>query len=327
MLDNLKNTRERYKLLREKEIFAVARVEAALLKGARNFFDKNKYSEIVVPHLTRATGSCEDMNTLFEVKYFGQRAFLSQTGQLYLESLIQGLKRVWCVGPSFRAEPESDSRHLTEFPLIELEFEGDFDELLSEIEKLIMKMIEEVLEDEKIKFVDKDRLRKTRAPFKKITYTKAVKELKEFGIKWGDDLKSSHEKYLVEKFGNQPLFITHFPIKMKFFNMIKNKENPDIVNSADLVFPFSGEAVGAAEREFEYDSVKNRLKNSQMFQQLLKLGGGLEDFGWYLEFLKESSNIPHAGCGIGLNRITQFVLGTADIRTTTVYPLNSETLM
>jgi len=327
MLDKLKDTSQRYKLLREPEIFAVARVEAALLRGARNFFDKNKYTEVVVPHLTRATGSCENMNTLFEVNYFGKRAFLSQTGQLYLESLIPELKKVWCVGPSFRAEPESDSRHLTEFPLIELEFQGEFDELLSEIENLTMTMIEEVLEDKKIKSVDRKRLEKIKIPFKKITYDEAVEELKNFGVKWGDDLKSKHEKYLVEKFGNQPLFITHFPISIKFFNMRKNEKNPKIVNSADLIFPFSGEAVGAAEREFEYQSVIKRLQESQMFKQLLKLGGNMEDFDWYLKYLKERSNVPHAGCGIGLNRVTQFILGTDDIRASTVYPLNSETLM
>lgn len=327
MLEKLKQTGERYKLLREAEISQVARIESALLKGARKFFEKNKYTEIVVPHLTKATGSCENMNTLFELNYFGERAFLSQTCQLYLESLIPSLKKVWCVGPSFRAEPEADSRHLTEFPLIELELEGNFSDLLSEIEGLTISMIKEVVRDKEIKIVDKKRLNKLEKPFKKITYDRAIKELENFKLEWGDDLKSRHEKYLVKKFGNKPIFITHFPIQMKFFNMKKNRKNHKIVNSADLVFPYSGEAVGAAEREHEYESIRKRLKNSQMFQQLLKLGGSIKDFNWYLKFLKEKENVPHAGCGIGLNRITQFVLGIDDIRMSTVYPLNSETLM
>ncbi|MCD6398413.1 MAG: hypothetical protein J7L08_00645 [Candidatus Aenigmarchaeota archaeon] len=325
MLNKFKETGERYKLL--KELTEVAKVESALLKGARKFFEKNKYTEVVVPHLTRATGSCENMNTLFEVDYFGKRAFLSQTGQLYLESLIPELKKVWCIGPSFRAEPKADSRHLTEFPLIELEFNGNFNELLDGIEKLIMSMIKEILHDNGIKIVDKKRLSKINAPFKRITYSEAIEELKEFGMKWGDDLKNIHEKYLVKKFGNQPLFITHFPIEMKFFNMKRNESNPNIVNSADLILPMGGEAVGAAEREFKYEDVMKRLKKSQMFRQLLKLGGGIEDFKWYLNFLKEMGNVPHAGCGIGLNRVTQFILGMDDIRASTVYPLNSETLM
>ena len=325
MLDKFKETNERYKLL--KELTEVAKVESALLCGARKFFEKNEYTEIVVPHLTRATGSCENMDTLFEVNYFGERAFLSQTGQLYLETLIPELKKVWCVGPSFRAEAKADNRHLTEFPLIELEFDGNFRELLIEIEKLIMSMIKEVLYDDKIKIVDKKRLSKIKAPFKKITYNEAIEELKGFGVKQGDDLKSKHEKYLVKKFGNQPLFITHFPIEMKFFNMKRNESNPNIVNSADLILPIGGEAVGAAEREFMYKDVLRRLKESQMFQQLLRLGGSVEDFKWYLDFLREKGNVPHAGCGMGLNRITQFILGTDDIRASTVYPLNSETLM
>lgn len=327
MLDKLKTTKDRYKLLRMPEISEVARIESALLRGARKYFDKNGYTEVVVPHLTRATGSCENMNTLFEVNYFGRRAFLSQTAQLYLESLIPRLKKVWCVGPSFRAETKVDNRHLVEFPLIELELEGNFKKLLSEIEKLITGMFREVLDDKKISLVDRERLRKIKKPFKKITYKDAIKKLANFELSWGDDLKSKHEGYLVKEFGNQPLFITHFPIEIKFFNMRKNEEDPRIVNSADLIFPFSGEAVGAAEREFKYTNVVERLKESQMFQQLLKLGGSIEDFKWYLEFLKDNDNVLHAGCGIGLNRITQFVLGTDDIRTTTVYPLNLESLM
>ena len=327
MFEKLENTAQRYKLLRNPEISLVVRVEAALLRGARKFFDANGYTEVVVPHLTKATGSCENMNTLFEVKYFDQRAFLSQTGQLYLESLIPQLKKVWCIGPSFRAEPKADNRHLTEFPLIELEFKGNFDKLLIEIERLITSMVKEVIRDKDIDKIDKERLKAVMPPFKKLTYAEAIEELRSFGVKWGDDLKSQHEKYLVEKTGNKPLFITHFPKEIKFFNMITSSENPKIVNSADLIFPFSGEAVGAAEREFNYESVVKRLKESQMFQQLISLGGSIKDFKWYLNFLKEHENVPHAGCGIGLNRITQFVLGTYDIRSTTAYPLNSETLM
>ena len=327
MFEKLEHTAQRYKLLRNPEISLVVRVEAALLRGARKFFDANGYTEVVVPHLTKATGSCENMNTLFEVKYFDQRAFLSQTGQLYLESLIPQLKKVWCIGPSFRAEPKADNRHLTEFPLIELEFKGNFDKLLIEIERLITSMVKEVIRDKDIDKIDKERLKAVMPPFKKLTYAEAIEELRSFGVKWGDDLKSQHEKYLVEKTGNKPLFITHFPKEIKFFNMITSSENPKIVNSADLIFPFSGEAVGAAEREFNYESVVKRLKESQMFQQLISLGGSIKDFKWYLNFLKEHENVPHAGCGIGLNRITQFVLGTYDIRSTTAYPLNSETLM
>jgi asparaginyl-tRNA synthetase len=243
--------------------------------------------------------------------------------------MIPSLKKVWCVGPSFRAEPESDNRHLTEFPLIEIEFEGNFEELLRYIEGTICNMVKEVLKEEELLKgigVNVERL-KLKAPFNRITYDEAVKKLSYTGIKWGDDLKSSHEKMLVEITGNQPLFITHFPKKIKFFNMRENDYRPEIVNSTDLILPGSGEAVGAAEREHRYDKLKERLENSKMMEQLKIRGGSVNDFEWYLQCVKEHGIKMHSGCGIGLNRVTQFVLGADDIRKCTVFPLNSETIM
>ncbi|MCD6367866.1 MAG: hypothetical protein J7L45_02150 [Candidatus Aenigmarchaeota archaeon] len=297
-------------------------VNAALLRGARKYFEENGYTEILPPHITKATGSCENMDTLFELDYFGKNAYLSQTSQLYLEAFVPELKKVYSVGPSFRAEPRADGRHLTEFTLVELEFDKGFNELLSEIENVIISMVDEVIHDESID-INKNRL-KLKKPFKRITYTRAVDELKEFGVKWGDDLKSIHEKYLVEKHGG-PIFITHFPREIKFFNMKVNEDDPRIVNSADLILPYSGEAVGAAEREYKVELVVERIKESQMYKQLKKRGGSIKDFEWYLNRLEEGS-VPHSGCGIGLSRVSQFVMGYDDIRKSVAFPLNSETI-
>jgi len=327
MLENLVETRERSKLANTKELEAVARIEAALLKGARDYFIKTGFIEVNAPHITKATGSCENFDTLFGLDYFGAQGYLSQTQQLYLEVMIPRLKKVWCVGPSFRAEPEADNRHLTEFPLLEIEFEGDFNELLEHIENTICNMISETLKEEKILKeigVDTERLKSVKKPFKKITYDEAVKKV---GLEWGSDLKSKHEKMLVEMYGNQPLFITHFPKPIKFFNMRENDFKSDIVNSTDLILPGSGEAVGAAEREYRYEKLKERLKNSEMMKKLEARGGGMQDFQWYLDCVKNHGIKLHSGCGIGLNRVTQFVLGTDDIRKCTVFPLNSETIM
>jgi asparaginyl-tRNA synthetase len=329
MLEKLVETRERHKLVKTKELESIARVEADLLKGARDFFFKEGFIEVNAPHITKATGACENINTLFGLDYFGVQGYLSQTQQLYLEAMIPSLKKVWCIGPSFRAEPESDNRHLTEFPLIEIEFEGNFEELLRYIEGTICNMVKEVLKEEELLKgigVNVERL-KLKAPFNRITYDEAVKKLSYTGIKWGDDLKSSHEKMLVEITGNQPLFITHFPKKIKFFNMRENDYRPEIVNSTDLILPGSGEAVGAAEREHRYDKLKERLENSKMMEQLKIRGGSVNDFEWYLQCVKEHGIKMHSGCGIGLNRVTQFVLGADDIRKCTVFPLNSETIM
>lgn len=327
MLEKLVETRERTKLANTKELEIVARLEAALLKGARDYFIKTGFIEVNAPHITKATGSCENIDTLFELDYFGAQRYLSQTQQLYLEAMIPRLKRVWCVGPSFRAEPEADNRHLTEFPLLEIEFEGDFNELLDHIENTICNMISEALKEENLLKeigIDTERLKSVKKPFKRITYDEAIEKV---GLEWGSDLKSKHEKMLVEMFGNQPLFITHFPKPIKFFNMRENDFRPEIVNSTDLILPGSGEAVGAAEREYKYEKLKERLKNSEMMKKLETRGGGMQDFQWYLDCVKDNGIKLHSGCGIGLNRVTQFVLGTDDIRKCTVFPLNSETIM
>lgn len=326
----LKNTKDRYRLLTAPGMPAIVKIESTLLKGARKYFADQGFIEVAVPHLTKATGACENIATMFEIDYFGHKGYLSQTAQLYLEVLTPFLGKVWCIGPSFRAEPSVDERHLTEFTLIELEFAGGFKELLEHIEGLICSMVGCLLrereEELQLLSVDTERLRKIRRPFKKVTYTEAVELLAEYGVEWGDDLKSYHEKKLVEMNVNQPQFVTHFPKAIKFFNMKENEENAAIVNSADLLLPLSGEAVGAAEREFRYEKLYKRLVNSTMFRQLVEKGGSIEDFGWYLEFYKEHG-ILHSGCGIGLNRVTQFALGTDDIRATTAFPLNRESIL
>jgi len=290
----------------------VLETEAALLRGARKYMDRNGFSEVVVPHLTRGTGSCENVDTMFAIDWFGEgEVYLCQTGQLYLESLIpHAFDKVWCVGPSFRAEPRVDKRHLAEFVLLEFEFAGGFEELLTEIEATVKSMTKEAgLE--------------LKEPFARITYTRAINEL---GKPWAYDLKHDDEQYLVEMHGGGPLFITHYPEEIKFFNMRNNPENSRVVNSADLILPHSGEAVGAAERVYEYEMLHKKLSQSVMLKQLEARGGSIEAFRWYLDHMKNKGSVLHSGCGIGLNRVTQYVLAEHDIRNATTYPVNKETV-
>lgn len=325
---DLKKTINRFRAFKDPRLQAIARVEASLLSGARKHFEENGFTEIVIPHITKATGACENIATMFEVSFFNERRYLAQTGQLYLEVLTPYLGKVWAAGPSFRAEPDVDERHLVEFTLVEIEFKGGFDELLGHIEGTVTSMVDEVLrtrgEDLDLLGADIDRLREVRAPFRRITYADAVELLSGAGVRWGDDLKSAHEKQLAANFGDEPLFVTHYPKAIKFFNMKENDDNHDIVDSADLILPFSGEAVGAAEREYEYERLVSRLLESSMFRLLRERGGSLEDFAWFLDFYKENGGCRHSGCGIGMNRVTQFVLGSADIRETTTWPMNRE---
>jgi len=242
---------------------------------------------------------------MFELDYFGKRAYLAQTKQLYLETKVPKYKKVWCIGSSFRAESKVDNRHLTEFTLLELELEADFDKLLKEIERLF----KYCLVDSKVYF-----------PFERITYEEAINK---FNLEWGEDLNSKHEEILSR---DNPVFITHYPIEIKFFNMRVNDYNSKVVNSADLLFPYSGEAVGAAEREYKYEKLKDRLVTSQMYKQLEKKSGKIEDFNWFLDFYRNNDVKLHSGCGIGVNRIIQFLLKSNSILDTSCYPLNSKTL-
>jgi asparaginyl-tRNA synthetase len=329
-LSRLATTDNRHRLLLEQEMAMVVSIESELLKTARQYFDLHGFTEVTTPHITKVTGSCENIDTLFGLDYFGEEAYLVQTGQLYLEALIPSLGNVFCVGPSFRAEPTVDSRHLTEFVLLEIEFPGNFNELLSHIENIVYSMVKRVLHNRKHELellgVDTDRLKRLEFPFRRMSYTRAVELLnrKGIGIAWGDDLKSSQEGLLVGD--GVPTFITHFPEEIKFFNMRRNEKNPKVVNSADLILPYSGEAVGAAEREHDYRLLQKKLLNSEMYRKLKKRGKSIDDFRWYLEVVREKS-VRHAGCGIGLNRVTQFILGTDDIRISTAYPMNKASLM
>lgn len=306
------------------EIKALVKIESSILNTARNFLVDNGFTEVVVPHITKATGACENPDTLFEVVYFEEeiKPYLSQTGQLYLEIAVPLLEKVWCYGPSFRKEEKVDGRHLTEFTLLEFELCGSFDQMLSIIEGLIKAMIDGALyhkEELELLNADYQMLQKTKIPFKRITYDEAVNIL---NINWGEDLNSKNEKTLIKKFGNNPIFITHFPEHIKFFNMKRNLDNPKVVNSADLLLPFGGEAVGAAERETKYEVVKEKLEVSPMFRLLLNKGRQISDFDWYLNSLKQNESCFHAGCGIGVERVLQFILSKNDIRQSTLFPIN-----
>lgn len=320
-----------------------------VIKSGREYLEQNGYTEIMVPRVVRASGACENINTLFEVKveeddrwFCGKKGYLAQTGQLYLEAMVPKFKKVFCAGPSFRAEPKADNRHLTEFQMLEIELETDFNGLLREIAGVIHNIAKNAAENKEKIGLDNptvERLNNCPKIFNEITYDEAIKLLIKLGFKkeWGNDISSLEEQKLVEYFGNQPLFITRFPDPMydfkkdieveKFFNMIPDRESPGRVLSADLILPYGGESVGAAARIYDADTLQKRLKNSRMFKRLLEKGGDINDFAWYIEQLEKNSNVPHAGCGIGLARVSQWILGESDIRNCIVFPSNKEILI
>ena len=324
----------------------VASLEGFVLKTAENFFHNQGFTPMFPPRIVRASGACENVNTLFEVsvdndhKWFDRNAYLAQTGQLYLEAFVPSLEKVYCVGPSFRAEPKIDNRHLTEFTMMEIEFAGSFEDLLGYIESLIYYLAQAVINHpqakEKLGLSDQNLKRLSDCPpkFHRFTYDQAIKKLQELGedIKWGDDISSQREKLLIATVGNQPLFITHYPDPMypehqdieveKFFNMLPSKDNPGRVLSSDCILPFGGESVGAAARVHTLDELINRLKNSKMYKRLEKKGGDISDFEWYIDHIKTNGAVPHAGCGFGMSRILQFIAGKTDITDAVTFPAN-----
>ncbi len=326
----LSRTDSRWQIFRTKELQALAKIEASLMSGAREYIEDNGFIWINAPHITKATGSCENFLTVFQLDYFKKRAYLSQTAQLYLEVLTPYLKRVWTTIHSFRAEPDADPRHLTEFPLIEIEFEGNFEELMRYIEGIISSMVRTTAlkrKDELAIFgIDDTHLGRFEPPYKRITYREAIALLQKKGadIGFGEDIKSAHEKIISKELDYKPFFLTHWPAEIKFFNMKNNGEDQSVVNSCDLILPFSGEAVGGAEREFEYERLKEKLANSKMLELLRSTGGSIDDFDWFLSFYKENKVNQHSGCGIGFNRVTQSLLAMEDIRACTVFPQNSQ---
>jgi asparaginyl-tRNA synthetase len=311
----------------------IAKIESSLLQGFRDYMISVGFIEVQVPHITKATGACENIDTMFTLDYFGRRAYLTQTGQLQLEVLTQIIDtgKVYTLIRSFRAEPTVDDRHLTEFSLFEFEHIGGFDELLRHLENTIYQGVRRVLRergDDLERFgIDKRWLDVFRPPYKRMRYSEAIGFLNEFGFKlrYGDDLNNRHERLIASEFG--PTFITHWPKELKFFNMREDPENDGEVISADLELPGTGEAVGAAEREYRYERLRERLLESTMYKMLSMNGGDIRDWDWYLVFWRELDNPRlHSGCGIGVSRVVQSILKLDSIKDATVYPMDRLTI-
>lgn len=325
-----------------------------MVDAGETYLRKKGFQRITVPRIVPASGACENIDTLFEIgvdndiHWFNngqKRAYFAQTGQLYLESLLGrgGLEKVYCIGPSGRAEPKADTRHLTEFEMIEIEFRGGFEELLVEIESFITHLVQTIKaipETEREAYnlpSDLVHLKNHQSQFPRVQYEEAIKEL---GLEWGDDISSAQEQELIKNHGGGPILIIRFPnpanarmqklfaekkddLAIKFFNMKPDPKNPDLVQSADCIVPFGGECVGSAARVWQYEEFRDRLFNSEMFKDLKKKDDKAEDgFAWYLQMLQKYPSVPHSGCGFGLSRIFQYLLGETNITKAVTFPSN-----
>lgn len=307
----------------------------AMMTGARAWTAKNGFINVSgVPHIAGASGSCEDWANTLAVEgaenFFGKKAFLVQSGQLYIEGLTHLFGKVCCEIQSFRKEVEVDNRHLVQFTLFEIEHLGDLSMLMDNIDGLFRSCVEHSIPildrvlpergQELRKFLEK--------PILRVSYTEAVEALQEYfdSLSWGDDLKASHEAKIVEHYGGAVLLHT-FPTHLKFWNMLENEGDTKVVDSCDLLLPFSGEAAGAAQRTTNYDDLVRRLHSSDMYRLMREQGVKDEEFDWYLDQHKSGEIRPHSGAGVGMARVAQFILGVDDIREAVPFVVNKESLL
>ncbi|BAX70985.1 Asparagine--tRNA ligase [Leuconostoc suionicum] len=307
---------ERHLYLRHLKPFATLKIRNTLVAATYEFFNKEGFTKLDAPVLT---GSAPEGTTeLFETDYFGEPAFLSQTGQLYAEAGAMAFGKVFTFGPTFRAEKSKTRRHLTEFWMIEPEMAFmDQEESLKLQERYIAFLISKVLEnnDQELDILkrDKDLLRSyTQLPYPRVSYDDAVKLLQDndFDVEWGVDFGSPEETFLANHFA-KPVFIVNFPKAIKPFYMKRHKTRDDIVVSADLLAPEGyGEIIGGSERETDYDYLKNEIE---------KLGLNMDEYAWYLD-LRKYGSVPHSGFGLGLERMVTFVTGEEHIREAIPFP-------
>jgi asparaginyl-tRNA synthetase len=306
----------RHLWLRSSRQWAVMRVRHTVYYAICDYLNENGFYRFDSPILTPS--ACEGTTTLFEVPYFDEgNAYLSQSGQLYLEAGIMSLGRVYDFGPVFRAEKSKTRKHLTEFWMMDAEaayVEHEENMKIQEglIRFVIRRIIERNMSDLILLERDIEKLRKADAPFKRITHREAIDLLKSKGVEidYNDDFGAQEETILTEG-SDVPLFIERWPKDIKAFYMKRDPDNPDLVLGNDIIAPDGfGEIIGGSQREDDYNLLKDRMVEEKM---------SLEEYQWYLD-LRQYGSVPHSGFGIGLERLVAWMSGVQHIRETIPFP-------
>lgn len=306
----------RHLWLRSSRQIAIMRVRDALVRHVREYFHKNGFTLIDTPIITTTCG--EDTSSLFGLEYFDLgKAFLSQTGQLYLEAAIFGLGKVFCLGPTFRAERSKTRRHLTEFWMLEAEMAFfDHDQNLALQEDFVSYIVQNTIaeREKELVFLERDiePLKKVVPPFHRISYDEALEILKQNGsdIQWGTDLGGDDETIITSLY-DKPIFIENYPKKVKAFYMKQHPEKPEYVRCADLLAPEGyGEIIGGSQREDSYELLVKALHDNNL---------NPENYAWYLD-LRKYGSVPHAGFGLGIERTLSWICGLKHVRETIPFP-------
>jgi asparaginyl-tRNA synthetase len=305
----------RHLWLRSKKQNAIMRIRHELIKACRDFFDKQGFINTDTPILTPA--SVEGTTTLFPVDYYGDTVYLAQSGQLYNEATIGALGKVYCFGPTFRAEKSKTRRHLTEFWMLEPEVAFlDLKGVIELAEDMTLFIIEQILERRKAELETLERnikrLEKIKKPFPRITYKEAVtiiqKKFKDF--KYGEDFGAPHETVVSEHF-EKPVFVHHYPAEVKAFYMKRDPEDDSLSLSVDMIGPEGiGELIGGGQREDDYDTLLRRITERKLPEDAYK---------WYLD-LRKYGTCPHSGFGLGIERTIAWICGIKHVRETIPFP-------
>jgi asparaginyl-tRNA synthetase len=305
----------RHLWLRSQKQHAILQVRAETIKAIRDFFDGRGFRLMDTPILTPS--ACEGTTTLFETTYFDQKAYLSQSGQLYNEATAAAFGQVYCFGPTFRAEKSKTRRHLIEFWMVEPEVAfATLQDIIELGEDLIMFILERVLERRKqdLEILERDTapLERISKPFPRVTYDEAVRLLKEKGsqIIYGDDFGAPEETLLSEIY-DRPVCVTHFPAKIKAFYMQPDPERPDLALGVDfLASEGYGEIIGGGQRIHDLDLLEQRIKEINLPR---------EAYEWYVD-LRKYGTFPHSGFGLGLERTVAWLCKLSHIRETIPFP-------
>ncbi len=306
----------RHLWLRSSRQHAIMRIRHRVIKAIRDFFDGRGFTLIDSPILTPSAS--EGTSTLFELDYFDLgKAYLTQSGQLYAEAGAMAFGKVYCFGPTFRAEKSKTRRHLTEFWMVEPEVAfADLNDDMDLAEEFLEYVVQSVLKDrsEELKHLERNTkfLENVRKPLPRITYDEAVAILKKQGVmfEWGNDFGGSDETAISGQF-DRPVMVHRYPSKVKAFYMKRDPQNRELALAVDVLAPEGyGEIIGGSQREDDYDTLIQRLDEHKLPH---------EAFEWYLD-LRRYGSVPHSGFGLGLERTVSWICGLDHIRETSPFP-------
>jgi asparaginyl-tRNA synthetase len=306
---------QRHLWIRSSRQHAILRVRHEIIKAVRDFFDDRGFTLVDTPIFTPA--ACEGTTTLFEVGYFDEKAYLTQSGQLYNEATAAAFGKVYCFGPTFRAEKSKTRRHLTEFWMVEPEVAyATLDDIMSLAEEFISSIIKTVLQNRRseLQLLERDisKLEHIEPPFPRVSYDEAIQVLKDKGtaIEWGGDFGAGDETLLSQQY-DRPVMVHRYPAQVKAFYMEADPLRPDVALCVDVLAPEGyGEIIGGGQRASSLDLLKQRIDEHHLPQ---------EAFDWYLD-LRRYGTFPHSGFGMGIERAVAWICGLEHVRETIPFP-------